>query len=260
MISVELMGRLGNHLWQYAVCRTVADFHNYDFHIPRNFLGSEIFSCSLGVENDLTTRVFTESSSAQLYEPYIFDLPKHTKLHGFFQCEKYISHNRKNIENWFSNKFINTNFFNALNIHNETCLIHFRGGDYKELLPNIFLDTSYWTLSISKMREINPKINFAVITDDLKLAAVYFPEFPIYCTNVKDDFTALRHAKYLIISNSTFAWWAAWLNNKAKIVIAPKYWINYNQNNGIWLPGDSITNSFSYMDSSGKLIGAVDCK
>ena len=259
MISVELMGRLGNHLWQYTVCRTVAEFHNYDFHIPRNFLGSTLFNCSLGVEEDLTTNIFLESSSNQFYEPYIFDLDDFTKLHGFFQCEKYISHNKSKISDWFKIKSLNQNYLSHLNLDGETCLIHFRGGDYKELLPNVFLEFSYWENAITVMRKLNSEVNFAVITDDIPLAYVYFPNYPIYSTNIIDDFSALSYAKYLIISNSTFAWWAAWLNSSARIILAPKYWMNYNGENRVWLPGDSITTKFCYVDKDGASFTANEC-
>ena len=87
MISVEMIGRLGNNMWQYAVCRTIAEDKNYDFHIPRSFSGSELFDCSLGVELDLTNQKFIDgymhnSFMAQFYNPHILEILDFTKLVG----------------------------------------------------------------------------------------------------------------------------------------------------------------------------------
>jgi len=55
-----------------------------------------------------------------------------------------------------------------------------------------------------------------------------FPEFESISNSVEEDFYMLTQAKYMIIPNSSFSWWAAWLNQNEPITIAPDRWFNYN--------------------------------
>ena len=49
-----------------------------------------------------------------------------------------------------------------------------------------------------------------------------------------------------IIANSTFSWWAAWLNNDPrKVVVAPKY--NLGRNVCRWFPHDFEVEGWRYV-------------
>jgi hypothetical protein len=81
--------------------------------------------------------------------------------------------------------------------------------------------------------------HFFIFSDDLEWC---YENFHISnCTFVdiqaarKDpiiDFQLMSLCKHNIISNSTFSWWAAWLNNNhEKVVVAPNRWFNNERKN-----------------------------
>jgi hypothetical protein len=74
------------------------------------------------------------------------------------------------------------------------------------------------------------------------------------------DFYVINKAKYVILSNSSFGLWAAWLNKEANLIIAPKYWARHNTSDGYWAIGDQYYRCFTYMDRDGQLCSYNQCK
>jgi hypothetical protein len=53
--------------------------------------------------------------------------------------------------------------------------------------------------------------------------------------------------RYMVIANSSFSWWAAWLNvHPEKLVVAPKYHLGWRI--GRWFPGDIAVDEWNYID------------
>jgi hypothetical protein len=70
----------------------------------------------------------------------------------------------------------------------------------------------------------------------------------------------LQNCKFLILSNSSFSWWAAWTNQNATEIIAPKYWARHNLNQGFWSTGSIITRGWTYISKTGTIQDSVECQ
>jgi hypothetical protein len=93
------------------------------------------------------------------------------------------------------------------------------------------LNTQYYRLAIEKIYQTIEEPTFLVISDDLNYARKILPE--IQYAEFKgetaiQDFIAFKNCSHQIIANSTFSWWAAWLNDrKDKKVIVPNYFLGF---------------------------------
>lgn len=245
MVTVELRGRLGNQLFQYSLCRVISERLGCDYSISPEWLGKDIFNCSLGeTPYNKSSMVFDEGVNA--FNPDVFEVGDNTHLFGFWQSEKYFVGYEDKIREWLSLDIPESDY-----IQEEYCTIHFRAQD-GYLRENFVLPVSYFDKCKEYVRTtIGNHIQFVVVTDNPELSKKYFPNDIIINNNMKTDLGILTHSKYKIISNSSFSWWAAWLGlPSSNLVVAPKRWMNYNNTinqNDSFYPYDIITSKFTYL-------------
>jgi hypothetical protein len=298
MIITELYDGqgLGNQLWCYAVTRVIAEKNGYDFGImsPDKFKGSDFLEIDFGKEviggigpeggppNKLPNNINSYYKEKMVIEPtYKYDvsmlddnllkIKDNTKIDGIMQDENYIVDYKKEIIEWFKIK-PEKNILNYSD--NNTCVIHVRGGDFKQSLA--LLNKEYYINSIEKMKTINNVKKFIAITDDISYCKSILPDIEIVSSSlngsddkkanhhiggpVYQDFTILKNSKYSIISSSSFSWWASWINTNNKFIIAPKYWAAYKTSENFWSTGGSLTKDWNYMDKNGNLFTYEECK
>jgi len=225
MITSFIQGGLGNQLFQIAAGISLATEVKTEFcllsgqhHLPLQ--GSRIENYK---SNILKNIKFVNSFSNQfvVYSEPSFsycDLPKRdwTYLSGYFQSEKYFKNNSNIIKDVFA--------FDKLNIPKGSVSMHLRQGDYCKL-SNIHpvLDFTYY----KKALEVIGDYSKIYVLSDSEIPEKYSFKNCEFVNSKNDylDFCIMANCDHNIIANSTFSWWAAYLNkNKFKKVVAPKNW------------------------------------
>jgi hypothetical protein len=246
MIKVELRGRLGNQMFQYSILRVISEIKGYEYSFNENWLGKNIFDIDYGVKNNHNNfNVFDEGLNK--FNKKVFDIKDNTLLKGYWQSDKYYKYNEDFVRSIFKIKDNIKNNVDYSILKNDTCLIHFRGGDY---LNANYIPSKQWYERSKKHILDNYDINnFKVITDDLRLAKSYFKEDEIIKNDMNTDFCLLNRSKTNIISSSSFSWWATWLNNNSNVIIAPDKWLNHNNIKGTngFYPFDIETKRMLYI-------------
>jgi hypothetical protein len=236
-VSAILMGGLGNYMFQIAAAYSYAK--RYDVHVG--------FNCqeSIGSHQHVTEYQNNVLKGINLYytrkyQPlqhsergfHYQEIPKYDKsilLYGYFQSEKYFKDYEDDIRKLFMSYKIELDDKIKDIIENKnSCSIHVRRGDY--LKSPDYHPTQNMNYYMKAIKKIPKDSIFLIFSDDIQWCKENFPDLPekfIFIEGNKDyeDLFMMSHCKNNIICNSTFSWWAAWLNNnKEKIVIAPSVW------------------------------------
>jgi hypothetical protein len=260
MFRVYFKGGLGNQLFQFAhafyladgdISKIILDTSLLNYHSKRNtkrqfllnFLDKECESSFLSalkiavkirfVRISNNFKIIHDKNYKQKFDTSNYDIC------GYFQADLFYL---ESIENKFS-EYINSRLnkkitFDAQILPNiNSVSIHIRRGDY---IDNKFankvhksLDIDYYLKAI-KVFNINTTV-FYIFSDDQKWVERFFLTRVdinyVFASKLGlgdlEEFFLMSKCHNNIISNSTYSWWAAFLNSRVnKTTISPSSWFN----------------------------------
>lgn len=170
-------------------------------------------------------KVFVENT--RVPDGKIFTTPG-TTISGYFQDRRYFDE-------------IEGELFNLIHPQYErgsrnTITVHVRRGDY--LNPDTYayhgmVSERYISRSMALFRRMNPSAEFRIFSDSIALVKSELAG-QLNCVYEDSSDTALQtirtmsEAQGMIMSNSSFSWWAAWIMSfkSDPLIVAPRPWYN----------------------------------
>ena len=157
-------------------------------------------------------------------------------LHGYWQSEAYFTHIADQIRRDFAfpplRDPLNTAMADRIT-STPSISLHVRRGDYLTLNAHVLCDQSYYEAALARItRNMDTDPTVFVFSDDPQWAKDNLPlpfDKVVVDFNGPDtdyeDMRLMSLCQHNIIGNSSFSWWAAWLNlNPDKMVAGPARW------------------------------------
>ena len=249
------MGRLGNQMFQYALLLGVAKRTGLRPAVPYanrtsnnqwahmalgDLFGITVADCSKLHPKTLIREPYNDCR----YLPRIAALTAaegSIDFYGYFQSEKYFKHAEQEVRSAFS--FADSCIRECASESVESSrsssdtgkvvTIHVRRGDYLKLPLNFPFSAVYYERAMEHITQsLGGKCHFIVVSDDIPWCKSFFPSMNRFGTftysegtSMAQDLAFIRASDHCIISNSSFSWWGAWLNESpGKIVTMPDPW------------------------------------
>lgn len=170
-------------------------------------------------------------------------------LEGYWQSEKYFSEVAETLKKEFGLESVRENHSSGCGFSEQaekylreieqtrSVSIHIRRGDYllpqnQVLFGNICTER-YYEKAMKMIADRYPDVTFYLFTNDSEWAKTWIEKpyriIPVEWAEAKDYelLTLMSRCKHNILANSSFSWWASYLNEKPdKMVIAPDKWLN----------------------------------
>ena len=279
MISVDARGRMGNQMFQLAFAHAAA----------RRLGTSYVFgdaplweSFELGEWGRRSARLARKARFGARYgsagpeqvfvendrdpREVLGSLRDHAAYGGFFQSERYFTSCEDDVRKLFAVRAEHQRAFaeRYRDLGPYTC-VHVRRADYLEI-DGWPLPTSYFSDALVAADAWAGDRPVLVVSDGLDAARAelgHLPGLRFEANSAMVDLLLLMHADKVILSNSSFSWWGAWLNRRpGHRVLAPEHWVGFKA--GIESPETSsapvgsaswcVTRRFDRIKSTARLV------
>lgn len=259
-ITCKYAGELGNQMFQIAATVGYALDHNCEPIFP---LFSEAASGNVNFKyvfhrlnfltpnHNIPFEDYAPMSGHYLYHDIPFESGKSIRILGHYQNEKYFVRHSKYIKQLFSPREEVLNYirkkYGKLEelFKNTTVAVHVRTFIVSGGKPEIWGFTgrapdsgdsfagATWDYFIQALDFFPDDYTFLVFSDYPEWTKKHFPRGSKKVKFIEGNppyidlyFMSLCHHQ-IVSPDSTFSWWAAWLNNNPqKTVIVPHYWLN----------------------------------
>lgn len=232
MSTLGKNGRLGNQLFQYASMIGLSVKYNSDLVLPP-------WDCSKYFDHpfpngatNISGQVVIENQFTYIDNWPALDQFACVDLKGYLQSEKYWVHCKDYVRTalTFKKEFIDqcrarfdwNDLYNAI-------AIHIRRGDYVNNPNYVHLPlTAYYLCALIENFPDWRDRNIVVFSDDIQYCRTHFITLPNvhFCENNTpiEDLCLMSQCRDFILSNSTFAWWGAYLAKDRNKVIRPSHY------------------------------------
>jgi len=178
-----------------------------------------------------------------------YKIPNDTYLITYLGQDKFFGKIKKILQKEFTLKEEYKENINKklekINIENSVS-IHVRRGDVLKLKNCYVLGKDYYKDAIEKMKKKVKNPVFYVFSDEVDWCKKNLVDLGVNLNFVEghkdyEDLELMKSCKNNILANSSFSWWAGYLNNNSKkVVIAPKHFSMFKNGKSLELPKDWI--------------------
>lgn len=254
MIIAKIDGGLGNQMFKYATGLHLSWLHDTDLKLDISWfdnvgLNEAVRTYDLGVFNIQESFASEEDIARALKKKLIFFQPtriveknfrwarEHNKdmyLDAPFQSDKFFKESKGLIQKHFTLKEEYASFASEMKKKiqgSNSVSLHIRRTDYVTTRKNKYhqCDIDYYRKGIEYVAKRRGPIELFAFSDDIEWVKENLKtEFPIHFmegNKAYEDLILMSMCKDNIMANSSFSWWASWLNNNPeKIVMTPRYW------------------------------------
>ena len=233
-------GRLGNQMYQFGILYILRWLFGYEIKIPLKnaieyndiFEKLELFSVFNLNQSYLSATIDTSgfnfiNKRGVVHYDDVFDVSDNTDVRGDFQSAYYYTPYRDILRDLYQfYPFITKKcegYLKNIKTKKELVGIHVRRTDYITL--NSALDKEYY---LNLLTKFDPdKFDFVCVSDDIRWCKENLPSYIKFSNNHSSvDLCILTLCDHIIMANSTFSWWGAFLNKMGGNVYMPKVWFS----------------------------------